>query len=483
MKRTTYRWLFSTLALGSLPAWAASVVVLEGFESGIDAATLVSGGARPSLDPPGVTLSQYAKAGDDDTFVTEGSKALKVVLSGSEWWSSDFQVTFSDDAAAKLRAAQASGEVARYVLCWDFSFPPAGATAWMNSQVFINGVNGLNDQLDSNNARRTHYIPLDTIAALPAEGPIILQFAQNFDASEDPFNQLEVYVDNIRLLDTYAPGAKPVTYVLQSFESSNDPTGTAASFTGWGGGTRTSFSQYTTEGTDDVRVSEGTHALKVDYANAGAWMSDFTLSFAGTKLAEVLKLDLPAEERPAREELVRYTLRFDVIYPAKGDDWSGDWMSTSFHTLADGFPISQGGTLASGDATGYRKTVSITLDLIPWADSVDPKPQLMFVANGAWGPTGTSIYYDNFRLIDTGVVGTPSNGPTITSVRHDHTANSVTLVWQSEAGKQYAIDRTSALGSWPAVQAESVAGQAGTTTYTGSVPAAGQAFFRIRVLN
>ena len=73
-------------------------------------------------------------------------------------------------------------------------------------------------------------------------------------------------------------------------------------------------------------------------------------------------------------------------------------MNTSYHTLQDGMPWSQTG------AFGTRKTFSITLDQIRWADWVDPKPALMFVANGAWGDSGTSIWYDNFRLIDTGDV-------------------------------------------------------------------------------
>jgi hypothetical protein len=368
-------------------------------------------------------------------------------------------------------------------LRWDYSFPPSGTTAWMNSQVFIAGVSGLNDQLDSNNGRLSHSIDLQTLAALPAEGPVVLQFAQNFDASEDPFSQLSVYVDNIRLIDTYAAGATPVVTVLQSFESADDPIGGAANFTGWGGGTRTSYSQHTAADAEDVRVTHGTKSLKVDYANAGTWASDFSLPFAGTKLAEILKLDLPAEERPNREDLIRYTLQFDVIYPPRGDDWSGDWMSTSFNTLSEGFPLSQGGTLAAAETLGYKKTVSITLDQMGWSDAVDPKPQLMFVANGAWGASGTTIYYDNFRLIDTGTVGGGTTAPKITAVQFNAGANSVSLTWQSQAGKNYAIDRTTALGTWPNVQAASVAGQAGTTTYTGTVPAAGQAFFRIRALN
>ncbi len=469
-------------ALAAPATLAATSTVLEGFENGLDRVSLISGGARPSLDPPGVELGEYVTTGAEDPYVTEGQKALKVVLRGSEWWSADFRVTLSDEASSLVRAAKASGDVARYILRWEYTFPPSGTTAWMNSQVFIPGVLELNDQLDSNNGRLSHSITLDAISDLPAEGPLLLDFAQNFDANEDPFSELVVYVDNIRLIDTYAPGASPVTYPLQSFETTEDPIGGAANFTGWGGGTRTTYSQYTAEGAADPRVTDGSKSLKVDYANAGTWGSDFVLPFAGTKLAEVLKLDLPAEERPAREELIRYTLRFDVIYPEQGADWSGNWMSTSFNTLTDGFPVSQGGYLAAADAVGFKKTVSLTLDQVRWSDSVDPKPQLMFIANGAWGASGTSIYYDNFRLIDTGATGGGAT-PKLTAVQFNAGTGSVSLSWQSEAGKNYAIERTTALGSWPDVQAASVAGQAGTTTYTGTVPAAGQTFFRIRALN
>jgi hypothetical protein len=351
----------------------------------------------------------------------------------------------------------------------------------MNSQVFIEGVSLLNDQLDSNNGRRSHSITLDTIAALPAEGPIRIQFAQNFDATADPFESLTVYVDNIRLIDTYAAGAKAVVYPLQSFESAEDPIGGAANFTGWGGGTRTTYSQYTKADAEDPRVTDGTKSLKVDYAGTGGWGSDFTLPFAGTKLAEVLKLDLPAEERPARESLIRYTLQFDVIYPERADDWTADWINTSFHTQQDGFPFSQSGNLAPLDTRGLKKTLSITLDQLSWADWTDPKPSVMFIANGAWGPSGTAIYYDNFRLIDTGEVSTPPASPRITSFGYTAANSTITMKWESVTGKKYTIERTENLGSWPNVVVADIPGSGGEMQYQGAVPAATRGFFRVRV--
>lgn len=461
------------VALGLFPAalHAETTTLLESFEDSIDSASLMNWGGRPALDPPGVTLEQYTKTGDDDVFVTQGQKSLKVTLSGSEWWSADFKITLSEEAAAKVREAARSTDLARYVLRWDVVFPPSGTTSWMNSQ--LQGFGGVYDQLDSNNGLRTMSVALDLLNPLPEEGPLELILAQNFDAIEDPFSSLDLYVDNIRLVDTYAPGAQPKVYVLQSFEDPNDPTGGAANFTGWGGGQRTTYEQYTASGPDDIRVTDGTHALQVNYSGAGTWGSDFTLPFAGTKLAEVLKLDLPAEERPPKAELVRYTLRWDVTYPERADDWTADWQNTSYHTQADGLPWSQAG------AFNTRKTYSITLDQVTWADWTDPKPSLMFIANGAWGPTGHTLWFDNFRLIDTGDVGqTPP--PNITNFDYDAKTGQLTLTWQSVAGKNYAIDSTEQLGSWPTVVQSGIVGQAGTTTFTATVQNKPQSFFRVR---
>jgi hypothetical protein len=292
---------------------------------------------------------------------------------------------------------------------------------------------------------------------------------------------LTLYVDNIRLVDTYAPGAKPVTTVLQGFEDSANATGGALDFTGWGGTTRTTYSQYTKTGADDTRVTEGTHALKVDFSGAGTWHADFTLPFKGTKLAEILKVDLPAEQRPTPAQLERYTLRFDVTYPDRDDTGKPSWEVTSYHTLADAFPYSQA---RRDGAPGQQQTVSITLDqLAGWSDTADGAPALMFVANSDWTDAGSTLYYDNFRLIDTGATGTLPAEIKIRSVQYDAKTSSVTLKWDSVAGKNYAVDYTTNLGSWPTVLSAAVSGLQGSTTYTGPVPNAARGFLRIRPTN
>src|SRR5256885_17082432 len=95
--------------LSALAAVAENAVVLESFENKIDCASiLTNAGGRPALTPPGVTLSSYIKKGDSDANVTDGNKSLKIVLSGKEKYSPDFQVTLSEEASAKIRQAIAS---------------------------------------------------------------------------------------------------------------------------------------------------------------------------------------------------------------------------------------------------------------------------------------------------------------------------------------------------------------------------------------
>jgi hypothetical protein len=463
------RTMVGALGVLSVAALCAQeVTVLESFEDNIDAASPLTGwGGRADLDPIGVTLSQYTRTGDDDLFVSHGEKSLKVTLSGQEWWSGDFQVTLSEEASELLREAAATGDTAQYVLRWDYVFPPSGTTAWMNSQIQEFG--GISDQLESNDNRRSMSLQLDLMTPLP-EGQLVLQFAQNFDFSADPFTSLDVYMDNIRLIDTYVPRAVPNVHVLQSFEDPNNPVGSVTNFTDWGGGTRTTYAQYTATDEGDIKVTHGSHSLEVTYSGAGGWGADFTVPLNDTMLAEILKLDFPAEERPTPAELQRYTLRFDVIYPVAGDI-GATWMNTSYDTLGGGFPWSQ--TAAFG---GVR-TYSITLDQLTWADWEDPTPVIMVMANSDWTATEAKVYFDNFVLIDTGEAGGTVPQPTITG--HEFASGQMTITWGSVTGGTYAVERKGALdGTWSAIAEDLVAAGA-STSYTDASPPAGQAFYRV----
>lgn len=475
------RRLFTALLIitSALTTGAENAVILEDFEESIDTASQGDWGG--SRIPDGVALSQYTKTGVDDINVTHGDKSLKVDLSVAEFWVHDFKVTLSEEASRQVHEAVRSTDLARYILRYDVIFP--GGTAWMNNQVFFGD---LNDQLDTPNStsggKATMSIALDLINGIADdESPIVIRFADNFDATEDPFVGLTVYLDNIRLVDTYAPGAQPVTTVIQGFEDAANPTGGAADFTAWGGTPRTTYAQYTKAGDDDIRVSEGTHALQVDLANAGTWQADFTIPFAGTKLAEILKLDQPAEQRPSKADLERYTFRFDVTYPDRDEAGRPSWEVLGYNTLASGYPFSPA---RRDNPIGQRQTVSLTLDQVDWSDSQEGAPVLMFIANGDWTESGSVLFYDNFRIIDTGATTSGGADLKISSVTYDRTSSSFTLAWSSEAGKTYAIDYTQDLSAWPAAPlVANVQGVAGTTTHTGTAPAGARGFFRVRSTN
>jgi hypothetical protein len=62
---------------------------------------------------------------------------------------------------------------------------------------------------------------------------------------------------------------------------------------------------------------------------------------------------------------------------------------------------------------------------------------------------------------------------------HEYTPGQMVLTWQSVAGGNYAVERTSDLGTAWAAIAENLTGQAPTTSYTDSSAPAGQAFYRV----
>jgi hypothetical protein len=392
--------LFTVLGL-LLPAmaYAENAVMLESFEAGIDNASLVTNlGGRPATSPPGVTLSQHTKAGNGDANVTEGAKSLKVVLSGKEKFSTDFQIKLSAEASARIRKAVASPDVARYILRYDVIFPSMTDLTYFNSALFLGDSR---DALISAGGKRSMSVALDLLTGLPASGPVTLVIADDFEfkpASKPELPSVAIYIDNIRLVDTYAPGAKPSVHILQSFENTNNPTGGTVNFSDWDDGKsspRTTFKEYTATGSDDIRVTDGRHALEVVNTNPGFWHADFTIPFNDTKLAEVLHLDQPSSQRPAPEELARYTLRWDITYP----ELTNEWMNSTFHTTENFLPIIQ---VRHDKATSQRLTYSITLDQAEWGSWKGMAPVLTFITEGPQKTSNTKVYYDNFRLIDTG---------------------------------------------------------------------------------
>jgi len=394
---THLTFLTLLLLLSTLAAPAENAVVLESFEHNINCAAIVTNyGGRPVMTPPGVALSSYARQAASDPNVTEGNKSLKIVLSGKENYSADFQVTLSEEASAKIRQAVASPDVARYILRYDLVFPPLADFEYFNSALQF-GNN--HDVLISAGGKRSMSVPLDLLTGLPAKGPLTLMFSDDFDY-KPAFSNVTIYLDNIRLVDSYAPGAKPVVHVLQSFESTNNPLGGAALFTEWDNDKpvkRVSFEQYTAPGAGDPRVTDGSHALEVSTTTPGFWHADFTIPFDNTLLADLLKLDKPESERLPRQELARYTLRWDVTYP----EVPNEWMNSTYYTMETFLPIIQAW---QNKTANHRLTYSITLDQTEWGAAAQTSPVLLFITEGPQKTQNVKIYYDNFRLIDTGNV-------------------------------------------------------------------------------
>jgi hypothetical protein len=250
---------------------------------------------------------------------------------------------------------------------------------------------------------------LDLLTGLPTEGPLTLTFANDFDVKGE-FTNVVIYLDNIRLVDTYAPGAKPVVHVLQSFEDADNPIGGVTNFTDWDGdqgaaALRTTFAQYTASGSRDGRVTEGKHALQVINSSPNSWHADFVIPFNHTKLADVLQLDQPSDQRPTAEQLSHYTLRWEVTYP----DLTNEWINSTYHTIASFLPIIQG---SQTKAQNRRLTYSVTLDQTEWGTWREMSPVLLFITEGPQTTRGSKMYYDNFRLIDTGAAAPPKKSKT-----------------------------------------------------------------------
>src|SRR6185295_14306347 len=94
-----------------------------------------------------------------------------------------------------------------------------------------------------------------------------------------------------------------------------------------------------------------------------------------TELAKVLKLDKPESERPTPDQLVRYTLRWDISYP----DLVDDWMNSTFHTMETFLPIVQ---VRQAKPRNQRQTYSVTLDQVVWGSWQDTQPMLLFITEG-----------------------------------------------------------------------------------------------------
>ena len=178
--------------------------------------------------------------------------------------------------------------------------------------------------------------------------------------------------------------AQTVT-ILESFEDSVDSVATL--------GNRTDdefkIAQYTKDGADDTKVTDGDKALKLSLIGNYGWGADAELTFSDEASA-LLK------QAWASKAEGRYLLRYDVEFPSEGVNWG------NFMAHLSGWDYAQ---LEAGGGT--NRSMSQPLDLVT-ADLTADGPVTMQIVDQygiADGTESIDVYVDNFRLIDTYVSG------------------------------------------------------------------------------
>jgi len=325
-----------------------------------------------------------------------------------------------------------------------------------------------------------------------------------------------IYIDNVRLVDTYASTSTiPVVYPLISWK--NAPTSTygcgaatnlyptVTSYYGNPVTSRAHLSVYTTNGlynpltngipyvctgsnhlalshwipstndTDFAVTENDGCALQVSNYCTGSFLgyqADFAISFANTKLAQILTNNLS----PA--QLAHYTLRWDTTMPEVWKAGDGNYVNMTFSTGAASLQMCQG-RRENFSITGLqRDTYSVTLDQIAgWGGSpVGGDPVIIFFSDASDMSGPLFYYFDNFQLLDTGPVV-----PKITSVQYNRTTLQFTLTWTSETGAIYTVKEAPSLNApitWSPLQTNIPSG-GDTTTTTVTMPAGNMGYLRI----
>ena len=460
-----------------------------------------------------LTVGVYTATSPGDPRVTEGTNSLAVTFL-ADGFGNDLGVTLDTMATAAIENAATSNQLARYILRYDVIFEQADQYIYFNQHALIgndwNYVNLGGAVYKTNNgvvyavASFSSALDLPT-TALPTSGPLAWWngswvITDQFATRQSPFTNCTIYLDNVRLVDTYAPGVTPVVYPLKSFEGSADPFGgatslypTVSSFFGNLATNRSTLSQFVTNGlynptndgvpgiyttntgtlAADFAVTDGTHALQI----SNRWRDnlnfewDFALPFAGTKLAEVLA------SHPSPVDLAHYTLRWDTTMAAVWAPTSdGDYMNMVFSTGSTYLPMAQGRRQSLGQSGLQRITYSVTLDQITaWGGCpTGGDPALIFGFNGAPEGIPYIYYYDNFILVDTSPAG-----PTITSWQYDTATRHFTLTWTSVAGATYSVVSSPTATDGFTTLASGIASGGAQTTTTVTTPAGNARFLRI----
>ena len=465
-----------------------------------------------------VVISQYTATGPNDPNVTEGTHSMAITFLATGF-GTDFQVVLNDANSLLVEQAAASGQIGRYILRYDMIFANPSQYAYFNQQVYI----GEDQDYLTVAAALTNGLAVYSCALeLPALGipapnsgtNVQMVFADDFTTTQSPFTNCTIYIDNVRLVDTYASASTtPVIYPLISFKNgigaATNLYPTVTTYYGNPVTARAHLSLYTTNGlynpatngTPDVCTvsnqlaflhwipspydtdfavteSDGCALQVSNYCTGGmppdGYEADFAISFAGTKLAQILSSNLPPSQ------LAHYTLRWDTTMPEVWAIADGDYVNFTFSTGAAALPMCQARRVAWLQTGMQRLTYSVTLDQIAaWGGSpVGGDPAIIFFSDASDMAGPLFYYFDNFELIDT----TPALVvvvPTITSYKYNPATQQFTLTWASQTGGIYTMQSSASLKSSFTSLVANIPSGGNTTTNTVTMPGGNMGYLRI----
>lgn len=468
-----------------------------------------------------VTISQYTATGPNDPFVTEGTNSMAITFY-AQGFGNDFQIVLNDTNSFLVEQAAAQGQIGRYILRYDVVFQNPSQYTSFNQDVYVGDSQEYLQvagavPTGNNTALGVYSCPLDLPALeLPAPNSgtnVQLIIAELFTTTQSAFTNCTIYIGNVRLVDTYAsPSTVPVVYPLIQFKNgisvATNLYPTVTTFYGNPVTSRAHLSLLVTNGlynsvTDgvpnvcttnytlvypnyvpstnitDFAVTESDGAaLEVSNSFTGVgtdgYEADFAVSFAGTKLAQILSQNLPVSE------LAHYTLRWDATMPEEFSFEDSQYINMTYSTGAAALPMAQGRRENFGQIGLQRLTYSVTLDQIAaWGGAPAAANPAMIFFFDAEDLSGPYIYYfDNFELIDTAPA---SPAPVITSSQYNSVTHQFTLTWSSQPGANYTVQYSSSLQSAFVPLVTNIPSGGTTTTTIVTLPPGATGFLRILV--
>ncbi len=387
--------------------------------------------------------------------VTDGDKALEVSFNTLSGWGQDFQVLLNPEASSTFEEAWNDPSPHRWWLLYDITFG-SGEGNWINNPVWIGPDASFGDQVEGSGAWDepvTAFLEFDSIRngndlLLTEDGRVAIGFGFNGDLSIES----KVWVDNIRLLDTYARGYEPEEILIDGLNEQEITLITESGFP---------VSDYTKQGNDDPRVTEGDGAAWIEVSESG-WTTGAIMQLSQSATLNDIMANIAPEDR------VHYTISFDyVIIPDPSTDVS--WFQF--------IPSATGLRLALNYAgSEVKRTTSVNLGSVAWGATA---PNINLISQGGFDGF-VDIYVDNVRLFNAKGIRTAEPEPaTITAVQVN--GNLFELTFSSISGSSYSIlasdDVTS--GNWSEM-ASGIVASGETTTWQDSTPVTGQRYYQIQ---